>query len=312
MNPLLAEISGHKFQIEHLLSMKERNLVPHALLFSGPQAVGKRTVARAFAAELFGADEHCIKLIDAGNYPDLHFVTREEDKKDITVESIRTLSNTLALKPYSSPCSVAIIDNAHLMNKAAANALLKTLEEPNPQTYLILVAHLPHRLMETIISRCQTIYFGFLKDEQLSSVISKLAPSELVAKLLNITEGSLEALALDNFINTKTLKVNDKKALTTYLKEIHSQVSSLKKKLKKLNEDSSYSLSLSLASELASDKENTNLNWQAIIQEKRLELLEEPTELNANSLLQALEASALIKERNLNPALQLSSLFLKK
>ena len=139
----------------------------HALLFCGPALLGKRAVADRLARDLFGAahDPRAAHLIDAGSHPDLHvvsFIPNREGTKlrtEIIIEQIRELSEKLSLTPQYGGAQVAIIDPADAINTAAANALLKTLEEPRPGRYLWLLASHPERLPATIRSRCQRLEF---------------------------------------------------------------------------------------------------------------------------------------------------------
>ena len=139
----------------------------HALLFCGPPRLGKRGVADALAAHVLGADREAriAQLLAAGTHPDFHGVsfvpTRDGTKlrTEIVIEQIRELSSKLSLTPQYGSAQVAIVDPADAVNTAACNALLKTLEEPQPGRHLWLVASNPARLPATIRSRCQRIEF---------------------------------------------------------------------------------------------------------------------------------------------------------
>ncbi|NYZ63093.1 DNA polymerase III subunit delta' [Luteimonas deserti] len=145
----------------------EAQRLGHALLFCGPARLGKRTVAEALAAHILGAagDARSSQLLAAGTHPDFHLVsfgpTRDGSKlrSEIVIEQIRELSQKLSLTPQYGRAQVAIVDPADAVNNAACNALLKTLEEPQPGRHLWLVAASPARLPATIRSRCQRIEF---------------------------------------------------------------------------------------------------------------------------------------------------------
>jgi DNA polymerase-3 subunit delta' len=139
--------------------------MPHALLVAGPTGLGKRLLVDAIVASLLCVDRRedghacgrcrgCRWRI-AGTHPDLIRVGIEEDATQITVNQIRTLGERLALAPEPGGRQVAVIDPADEMNPNAANALLKTLEEPSPDSVLVLVADRASRLLPTILSRCQ-------------------------------------------------------------------------------------------------------------------------------------------------------------
>ena len=155
----------------------------HALLLAGPPDLGKREVAEALAARLLctqpRADGHACGscracrllpaqaqgLASATPHPDLQRVGLEPNEKgdklrtEITVDQIRRLGQWFALTPQFGGAQVALLDPADLMNTSAANALLKTLEEPSPGRFLLLVTSRPGRLPATIRSRCQHLEF---------------------------------------------------------------------------------------------------------------------------------------------------------
>lgn len=144
----------------------------HALLLCGPARIGKRAVAEALASRLLcmadhrqPACGHCrsCRAIHAGIHPDLlrvEFEINENTGKlraEILVEQIRAISESLHRSADRGNTRVAIIDPADAMNPAAANAFLKTLEEPLEGRYLLLVCERPQRLPATVLSRCQRI-----------------------------------------------------------------------------------------------------------------------------------------------------------
>lgn len=149
----------------------ESGRLPHALLLTGPPGCGKVELAGEFARELLcleggaGGCGHCrsCRQFAGGAHPDFREVTfefrpRSEILRDvITVDQVRDLIETLYKTTTTSPRKVAIIHPAEYMNRNAANALLKTLEEPVGDTVLILVSHDAGRLPATIRSRCQRL-----------------------------------------------------------------------------------------------------------------------------------------------------------
>ena len=149
-----------------------RDALPHALLLCGPAGLGKREFAERFLAlalcdakgeEACGRCRACL-LLAAGSHPDRVRVTLEERddgklRQEIVIEQIRRLGERLAMTPQFGGLQLALIDPAEAMNAAAANALLKTLEEPTPGTVIVLVSDAPQRLVATIRSRCQRVDF---------------------------------------------------------------------------------------------------------------------------------------------------------
>ena len=156
-----------------LQARRERDALPHALLLAGAAGLGKRDFLAAFVKGLLcqqsaggmacGVCRSC-QLVAAGTHPDvvtLSFGLRKDGvtRSEIVVDQIRDLSQRLSMASQFGGWQVVTIDPADAMNAAAANALLKTLEEPTPSTLLALVADQPARLPATIRSRCQRIDF---------------------------------------------------------------------------------------------------------------------------------------------------------
>lgn len=151
----------------------EQGHLPHGMLICGPALLGKRALAERLAKRLLctavGSDgqpcdacRSCL-LFDAGTHPDFAAVglipVKDGSKlrTEIVIEQIRELSERLSLTPQYGGAQVVLIDPADLLNRAAANALLKTLEEPQPGRYLWLLTAMPSRLPATIRSRCQRL-----------------------------------------------------------------------------------------------------------------------------------------------------------
>ncbi|MFC5743440.1 DNA polymerase III subunit delta' [Dyella tabacisoli] len=156
-----------------LQARRQRDAMPHALLLVGPAGLGKRDFLQRFVhgllclqpqdGEACGQCRSCL-LLAAGTHPDyvsLSFGLRKDgvQRSEIVVDQIRELSARLSMSSQFGGWQVVSIDPADAMNAAAANALLKTLEEPSQQTLLLLVADAPWRLPQTIRSRCQRIEF---------------------------------------------------------------------------------------------------------------------------------------------------------
>ncbi|MFI4970951.1 MAG: DNA polymerase III subunit delta', partial [Lysobacterales bacterium] len=144
----------------------------HGLLFAAPAGLGKRALAEAFAVAALctqrrpdghacGACRSCV-LVAAGSHPDLVRITFElrddgKPRTEITIDQMRALSQRFALSSQFGGLQIALVDPADRLNASAANALLKTLEEPSAATIIALIADDPSRLPATIRSRCQRI-----------------------------------------------------------------------------------------------------------------------------------------------------------
>lgn len=157
-------------QWNQLRAQREAGRVPHALLFSGLPGLGKRQLAEAFAhAALCEQPQpdgnacgqcHACHMFAAGTHPDYTVVEPETAGKAIRIDAVRTLIDFMNLTRSFGQYKVAIVDPADALNVNAANALLKTLEEPPAGVLLILVSSLPSALPATVRSRCQVLGFG--------------------------------------------------------------------------------------------------------------------------------------------------------
>jgi DNA polymerase-3 subunit delta' len=146
----------------------------HAYIFAGPAGVGKMVVARAFACTLIAAaDRQADIFFREGIHPDLMVIEKTEGRTTIAKEQItHEMEPWLELKPSRAQKKVVIIRDAHLMRPEAANALLKTLEEPPLYALLILITD-ENNLLETIVSRCQILTFNTLKEAEIEKLLVK-------------------------------------------------------------------------------------------------------------------------------------------
>ncbi|MBA3002978.1 MAG: DNA polymerase III subunit delta' [Desulfurivibrio sp.] len=178
----------------------EQNRLSHALLFKGPMGVGKKTFARIFAAfvncqqpeknESCGRCPSCLKF-QASSHPD--FIVIEPEGAAIKINQVRELKKILAFPPLEAKIRVVLLCDIHTMRREAANSLLKTLEEPPGQTMLILTADEAGVILPTILSRCQTVPFFPLPQEEVAIILTQEAEiePESAATLAAIAEGSL-------------------------------------------------------------------------------------------------------------------------
>ncbi len=183
--PGFESLIGQEHPVRLLTNLLQNRTIPHALLFTGIEGVGKRTAALMFAMACnctnnrsecysehnktiycsngkFSAASPCgrcrsCKKIQSGNHPDI--IRIKPSGHSIKIAQIRALCHTLAMKPYEAGMRVVIISDAHAMNPEAGNALLKVLEEPPDRTILILTAAQTSDLLPTVVSRCQHIRF---------------------------------------------------------------------------------------------------------------------------------------------------------
>ncbi len=168
-----------------------------AYLFVGPASVGKATVARRFAGLLLcpGADSGCVRRVLAGTHPDLSLV-EPDGRTALTVDQARATVARAVLAPVEGERKVVLIEEAGLMTEEAASALLKTLEEPSPTTIFILVAEAEDDLPPTIASRCRSVHFGRVTDEEVVAALEERGVDPEQARRAAAASGGRPGLAL--------------------------------------------------------------------------------------------------------------------
>src|SRR5919201_3504791 len=142
----------------------------HAYLFHGPTGVGKRRAAVAFAGELIGDAGR----VERGTHPDLYVLEPVGDQ--VLIDEVRALRRDLHMRPFEASRRVYLILDAHTMNEAAADALLKDLEEPPDYAMIVLIADDLGPLPQTILSRCQLVPFRRLSEAAMHAELAARAP----------------------------------------------------------------------------------------------------------------------------------------
>ncbi len=191
-------VFGHDEQKVFLARAYKSGKMPHALLFGGPQGIGKATLAFQFIVHLLrhpnpqsappsveppDTSSPIFRQVAGHSHPGVLHLTRPWDEKGkkfktaITVEEIRSIARFVGLTAHDGGYRAVIIDSADDMNRNAANALLKNLEEPPAKTIFILVSHAPGRLLPTIRSRCQYVRFSPLANADVSNALDALPES---------------------------------------------------------------------------------------------------------------------------------------
>ncbi|MEC9291162.1 MAG: DNA polymerase III subunit [Pseudomonadota bacterium] len=200
---VLPNLIGHEAAQKTLRTMIESGKMPHAILLTGPEGVGKRLFAEHLARcllcgfaplgapDLLEADDGHPRYaqIDAGAHPDFFTLEPAEDSKTktIKVDDTRALLQNVGLS--GEEARVIIVDAAEYMNVASANAILKNLEEPGTKTYWVLISHAPSKLLPTIISRCRTVRVSPLSDDDTAKVLAKDYDDAAVQTLLPLVQG---------------------------------------------------------------------------------------------------------------------------
>lgn len=201
----MTRYTWHQEQWQSVETRLQQGRLPHALLLTGPQGIGKVEFAKQLAAGLMcdqaplvqacGQCQNC-SLIAADTHPDKKVVTFEVNPKDgkvakeLKIDQIRDISESLALTAQFGGYKVAIVHPAERMNQNAANSILKTLEEPTERTLLILVTDFPSRLLPTIRSRCQEIRFNSPGKEEAKQWLMTSLPGVEPEPLLAMANGA--------------------------------------------------------------------------------------------------------------------------
>ena len=157
-----------------LAAMQDRARLPHGLLLAGPPGAGQPELGAWIAARLLcrnrleDACGTCVdcRLLLAGSHPDYYWIGVEPDKKDISIDQMRALSEALSMRSYRGGAKIAVIAPAEAMNVKSFNALLKTLEEPPDDTFLVLATSRIDRIPRTIASRCTRLRLPLPSEDQ--------------------------------------------------------------------------------------------------------------------------------------------------
>lgn len=231
-------IIGHKHQLRYLERLINTGRTPHALIFAGPEHIGKRLLAET--------------LLGQGS-ADTYIVERFHEKSEITIEQIRELRRFAALSPFNSPRKLALIDGGERMNREGMNALLKTLEDPFPHTIFIITTSRMSRLPKTIISRSLVIKFEPVSQE------------EMLAGGLKIPTGEWDWIAGRPGLALRFRKDPNDEAVRTRREAFIS--------VKKIQKSSLLSERLHLAEKLAADDFLTVLDGIALALRDKTEIL---------------------------------------
>ena len=191
---------------QSLCRQRQKNRLSHAYLLCGEAGLGKRDFALSFARLLLcqSAAENRVcgncrscRLSEPGQHPDLRFICAEEGSKVITIEQVRALLDFVNLTGHTGGCKIALLDKADSLNRSAANALLKTLEEPTDNTFLFLITDSPGTLLPTIHSRCQRLNFTEPTREVARAwLASQVAEGDIDASLIASGNRPLQALSM--------------------------------------------------------------------------------------------------------------------
>lgn len=224
---------GNQSAVDALTGMIRREQIAQTLLLSGPEGVGKGTLARRFAAELLGHDATLIEQDDLSlpanleriaerekwpsdkrnddplvfnSHPDFLTFAPDGPLRQITIQQMRQLKDRVPLRPVRGAWRVFLIDSIDRANEQAANSLLKTLEEPPSHLILILTARNPYDLLSTIRSRAVPLRLGRLTDAEMREFVSerKLDQPERRVRLAEGSPGVAVSLDLEVYDRRRT------------------------------------------------------------------------------------------------------------
>jgi DNA polymerase-3 subunit delta' len=173
---------GFQLIKSNLSGFYQNQKLPHAILLHGQKGIGKASFAADFAREILGSSNK------SSVHPDLLIIEKEPEKKEVTVNKSRKITEFCNQTPAISKSKFIIIDAACELNKAAANALLKILEEPQPGNFFILISHNLNHILPTIRSRCQIIRVPGLSSEDFMAILHQRNPEFTTQNLLFLKE----------------------------------------------------------------------------------------------------------------------------
>jgi DNA polymerase-3 subunit gamma/tau len=180
-----SQVAGQQAIVKTLQNALLNQKLSHAYLFSGPRGTGKTTLAKIFAkalncetspSEPCGVCENC-KALQDNRHPD---VIEIDAASNNGVDEVRELIDKVKYAPIKGKYKVYIIDEVHMMTSGAFNALLKTLEEPPSHVLFILATTEPHKILPTILSRCQRFDFGKVNANDLRNRLELILKTEQI------------------------------------------------------------------------------------------------------------------------------------
>jgi len=202
---MFENILGHENEINILKNNIEDKTVSHSYLFSGPDGIGKLTIAKEFAKYILNVDNLNSSL-------DYKYICKIEDKKNILVEQIReNIVDDIYIVPSRGDMKVYIINDAEYLNDASQNALLKTLEEPPKHAVIILIASSSSNILPTVLSRVYKINFNKLDNNIVDKYISDQLCVKLDDNIIDFVDGSIgfASQIMNEKLTDELYKIND-------------------------------------------------------------------------------------------------------
>jgi len=285
MRPVcFSQIIGNEHIKRQLQRMVAKRAIGHALLFAGPDGIGKSLFAYALAAQImkeFDPNQDHPGKIAADLHPDVHAYLPEGKLGLHSIQALRELSEEVHLPPFEAGWKVFIIHEADRMLSYSANALLKTFEEPPPRTLIILLTRSASALLPTILSRCSSLHFQSVSDPLIRNFLTDNynLDEARAATIVREAQGSpgravqLASQAQGDEIRTATLKLLaqgkfiDFKSMQKWTNEIGDHIENAKKLAEDKTKEEVYKLSaehLSARQQAALEKELEGLTALAM------------------------------------------------
>jgi DNA polymerase-3 subunit delta' len=191
------DILGHEWAVDLLEKHLSQDHLRHAYLFTGPDGIGRRTMALRFAQAINHPDRIYVpqdtqsQQIARMQHPDLSVIQRQVGDRDLKIEAVRELQRTLSFSPYTASYRIALLLDFEQASESASNALLKTLEEPPGRVVMMVTAESADALLPTIVSRCEVIRLRPVRLTDLAAGLQQQhrLPAEQARLLAHISNG---------------------------------------------------------------------------------------------------------------------------
>jgi DNA polymerase-3 subunit delta' len=209
------DIVGQSRAVSLLRQAASGDLVSHAYLFVGSGGVGKKTAARAFACAILCDDDGCggcdaCSRVLRGAHPDVHLI-EPEGAASYVVSQVRELIHDIAMTPVEGPRKVYVLSRAESFNAEAANALLKSLEEPPEDVVMVLLARSADSVLPTISSRCQIVRFERIpRDAAVGLIVERTAAPEDTAVAALAAAGGVLPRAVEMVRSSERMAARDR------------------------------------------------------------------------------------------------------
>jgi DNA polymerase-3 subunit delta' len=217
-------IIGHEWAVRRLSRQIEAGQLAQSHLFVGPPSVGKAALARAMVSQVlsrYAADPaRAQRLVEQQKHPDMTWLGVNPGESSIRIEQVRNLIHTLTLSPVEGRYRLAVLDDMQFATEESQNAILKTLEEPNPSSVIVLIAPSTDGVLPTIMSRCQVLNLRPVAPHELAEGLTRRGvPQERAEFLARLSRGrpgwAIRALEDAELLERRTQRLADLEMLLT-------------------------------------------------------------------------------------------------